>query len=147
MSEQTKIKQVIVMRTEYPKGGIRKGKMIAQACHASMMFMTTRLRTSQPLPNVVQDAREPSAEAYTIVLTEAEKAWIDGNFAKVCLQVKTEEELNDLLQRANDAGLVCVQCIDSGLTEFDGIPTKTCIAIGPDEVSKIDAITRELKLL
>jgi PTH2 family peptidyl-tRNA hydrolase len=36
---------------------------------------------------------------------------------------------------------------DSGLTEFGGVPTKTCVAIGPDKSSKIDIITGGLELL
>jgi PTH2 family peptidyl-tRNA hydrolase len=37
--------------------------------------------------------------------------------------------------------------IDSGLTEFGGVPTKTCVAIGPDIDAKIDVLTKHLKLL
>ena len=36
---------------------------------------------------------------------------------------------------------------DSGKTEFYGEPTRTCLAIGPDEADKIDAITGDLQLL
>jgi PTH2 family peptidyl-tRNA hydrolase len=37
--------------------------------------------------------------------------------------------------------------IDSGKTEFGGVPTKTCLAIGPDYSEKIDKVTGNLKLL
>ena len=36
---------------------------------------------------------------------------------------------------------------DAGLTEFKGIPTLTCCAIGPNESEKIDLITGSLQLL
>ena len=35
---------------------------------------------------------------------------------------------------------------DSGLTEFDGVPTITCIAVGPGPVARVDELTRHLKL-
>ena len=37
--------------------------------------------------------------------------------------------------------------VDAGLTEFNGVPTKTCIAIGPANPDDIDEITKHLKLL
>jgi len=37
--------------------------------------------------------------------------------------------------------------VDSGLTEFHGVKTKTCLAIGPNKKEDIDKITGSLKLL
>jgi PTH2 family peptidyl-tRNA hydrolase len=34
-----------------------------------------------------------------------------------------------------------------GKTEFNGVPTKTCLGIGPAKAEKIDKITGDLKLL
>jgi PTH2 family peptidyl-tRNA hydrolase len=45
------------------------------------------------------------------------------------------------------AGLQVHLITDSGKTEFHGQPTRTCLAIGPDESSKIDAVTGHLELL
>jgi peptidyl-tRNA hydrolase, PTH2 family len=36
---------------------------------------------------------------------------------------------------------------DAGHTEFKGVPTKTCLAIGPNDVDEIDVVTGHLKLL
>lgn len=36
---------------------------------------------------------------------------------------------------------------DSGRTEFGGVPTKTCLAIGPNKIEEIDKITGHLPLL
>ena len=36
--------------------------------------------------------------------------------------------------------------IDLGKTEFNGEPTKTCLAIGPNKTELIDSITGHLKL-
>lgn len=130
-------KQVIVMRTKYPddKGGTfkpRTGKLIAQACHASISFLTNKLD-----------------EYYKIdgYFTEAQKHWLDNDFAKICLQVETEEELLDIAAKAVEAGVECHVIVDNGTTEFHGVPTRTCLALGPDIPEKINAITGHLKLL
>jgi hypothetical protein len=38
------------------------------------------------------------------------------------------------------------QRIDSGKTEFHGVPIRTCLAIGLDDAEKIDEITGSLQL-
>ena len=125
------IKQVIVMRTKYPDGnggttGLRKGKLISQACHASISFLTGKWGKK---------------------LSKDEQEWIDGSFAKICVSVDSEEELLDIFQQAKAKMLSVHMITDSGKTEFSGVPTKTCLAIGPDRSSKINPITGELKLL
>ena len=37
--------------------------------------------------------------------------------------------------------------VDSGRTEFKDVPTKTCLAIGPEFPEDTDKVTGELKLL
>lgn len=128
------IKQVIVMRT----GDLtmRKGKMIAQGAHASMAWLCNRLSTG---PDGVT--------AFHGNLTEVEKIWVEGAFKKICVQVKTDEELLDIYEQAKKARLNVELITDSGLTEFHGVPTNTCLAIGPDYAENIDPITGGLKLL
>lgn len=122
------------MRIRYPddEGGLKKlrtGKLVAQGSHASMAWLSHRVR----------DRR--------IAFSREEQEWLSGKFTKICLYVDTEEELLDIFHRAEDAGLTVHLITDAGLTEFNGVPTKTCLAIGPHESSKIDAITSDLKLL
>lgn len=130
-----KIKQIIVMRTKFINSdgkemGMRRGKEIAQACHASISFITRRMQNAKSAPK----------------LKEVEQKWIDHGFAKICVRVDSERELLEVFQKAKSAGLEAHLVIDSGKTEFKE-PTKTCIAIGPDYSSKIDPITGHLKLL
>jgi len=73
--------------------------------------------------------------------------WLNGGFAKITTYVDTEEELLALYDRAKAAGLRCALITDSGRTEFGGVPTNTCIAIGPDYAENIDPITKNLKLM
>jgi peptidyl-tRNA hydrolase, PTH2 family len=142
----SKVKQVIVVRTKYPDGkdgtkGLRAGKLIAQATHAAMAFITNRLREAKW-------NQRPSAFSQRInnLFSVAEWEWIEGNFAKVCCQVQNEVELRELYEKAQIAGLEAHLIQDSGLTEFDGVPTITALAIGPDYSEKIDPITGSLKL-
>jgi PTH2 family peptidyl-tRNA hydrolase len=130
-----KTKQVIVMRYKYPDGkggtvGLRTGKYIAQACHASMAFLSRRVFETQGTP----------------IFSDAEINWFQNSYAKVCCRVDTEEELLDIYEKAKAAGLEVHLITDSGKTEFKE-PTKTCLAIGPDLAEKIDPITGHLKLL
>jgi peptidyl-tRNA hydrolase, PTH2 family len=119
-------KQVIVIRKDLK---MRRGKEIAQACHASIAFLTRQLQLSNKCK-----------------LSAAAKEWIESGFTKICLCVNNEQELLDIYNQAKNAMLETHLIIDSGKTEFNGVPTKTCISIGPDEASRIDAITKNLTL-
>ncbi|MCL4203279.1 MAG: aminoacyl-tRNA hydrolase [Pirellulaceae bacterium] len=130
MSDDKRIKQVIVMRHDLK---MRRGKQIAQGAHAAMSFLCRRL----------QAAGSVSLDS----LTDAQRAWLSGAFAKVCCRVDSEEELMLIHDKAVDAGLEVHLITDSGRTEFHGQPTRTCLAIGPDEADKIDQITGHLELL
>ena len=127
------VKMVIVARDKYPDGNggtmsPRKGKLIAQGAHAASHFL---------IQKVAQDGS----------WNKVEKEWLETGTKKIAVRADTEEQLLDIAQRASAAGLYVHVVTDSGLTEFNGVPTKTCLAIGPDRSSKIDKITGELKLL
>lgn len=114
------MKQVIVMRKDLK---MRKGKMVAQGAHASLKATLEHL----------DDPR----------VTE----WLDGAFTKVCVGVGSEAELSDVLTDAMAAGLITASIIDNGLTEFGGVKTFTCIAVGPDTAEKLAPVTGRLELL
>lgn len=126
----TSVKQVIVIRHDLK---MRRGKQIAQGAHAAMSFICRRL----------QEAGSVSLSD----LTEAQRAWLTGTFAKVCCRVNSESELAEIHDKALQARLEVHLITDSGKTEFHGQPTRTCLAIGPDDADKIDAITGHLELL
>ena len=119
-------KQVIVMRRDL---GMRRGKEVAQGAHAAMIWLSLRIR----LPN--------------FAFTEAERLWLDGAFTKVCVRVESEAELLAVMATAHAARVMAHLCVDAGRTEFRGVPTPTCCAIGPDLPDRIDPITGHLKLL
>lgn len=127
------MKQVIVMRTDL---NMRKGKMIAQGSHASMAFLTR------------QGWFDSEGFKNDNLMNEKEaEQWMQEGFTKICVKTYSEESLMELYTKAQAAGL-CVHLItDSGFTEFKGVPTRTCIAIGPNDADAIDKITGDLILL
>lgn len=131
-------KQVLVIRKDL---NMRRGKECAQASHASMAWLTRRIQTMLEGSEGLEYSYVPS------FFSEAELAWINGSFAKVTMQVESEKDLQEVYKRAKDAGLEAHLIIDSGRTEFKGVPTPTAVAIGPDEVEKIDRITGKISEL
>jgi PTH2 family peptidyl-tRNA hydrolase len=125
-------KQVIVMRKDL---GMRKGKMIAQGAHASLKVLLDA------------GARDPDGATFTLALDPAMSAWLGGRFTKVCVSVDSEAALEAVVERARAAGVPCALIVDAGTTEFHGVPTKTCCAVGPAWTDAVDAITGELPLL
>lgn len=127
------VKQVIVMRNDL---NMRKGKMIAQGSHAAMMFLVHRIMNAyQGIAPEIQFAPE-------------EWQWLStGRMTKVCVRVDSEAELMEIERKCEDAQLPVYLITDAGMTEFSGVPTKTCLAVGPASAEKIDPITGHLKLL
>lgn len=120
------VKQVIVMRHDL---GMRRGKQIAQGSHASMAFLSRRVQSGN------------------LKLNPAMEFWLDESFAKICVRVDSEEALMEVYDKAIEAELEVHLVTDAGRTEFHGVSTRTCLAIGPAESDRIDVITGDLKLL
>lgn len=133
-------KQVIVMRKDL---NMRKGKMVAQGAHAAMWALIAASRKD------VSDTGD--FITYTIqVHTKSGlplDTWLLGNYKKICVSVNSEQELIDICQKAQIQGLPYRLQTDDGLTEFKGVQTTTCCAIGPGPSDVIDAITGHLPLL
>jgi PTH2 family peptidyl-tRNA hydrolase len=127
------VKQVILVRRDLRnKEGrkIRCGKLMAQASHASMLWIRTRLLPSGRTP---------------LLLSAAEHEWFFGEgFTKIVLGVDSLEELESILREARSWSIKAEVVLDAGKTEFAG-PTTTCAAIGPDFSSDIDRLTGHLK--
>lgn len=112
-------KQALLIRRDL---SMTRGKEIAQGAHASMITL-------------LEHRDDPRMQE-----------WLRGHFTKIALSVPDEDELMDLYQRAVDAGMICSLVTDSGFTMFNGVPTRTVVAIGPDQNEKIDEICGHLKL-
>jgi peptidyl-tRNA hydrolase, PTH2 family len=125
------IKQVIVVRKDL---AMRKGKMCAQVAHAAMKFI---------LDN--NDANK--ADKIQVDLTAAEAEWVGGTFTKIVVGCDSEDELEQLILKAQVMGVTVHKIIDNGNTEFHGEKTLTCAAFGPAYADELNPITAHLKLL
>lgn len=117
----------------------RKGKYIAQGSHSSLKAIVDKFETY-----INSDAHV----TYSLH-TEQDTAlfdWLTGSFTKICCVVDTEEELLEVYNKAKEAGLICSLIVDSGRTEFNGVPTTTCCAVGPAWSDELEPITGNLKL-
>jgi len=110
-------KQALVLRTDL---GMSTGKLISQACHASL-------------------------KAYKKSSKDDKNSWESGGQKKVVLDVG-EGELRERLERAKRKGVPATLVKDAGHTEVEP-GTETALGVGPAEESKIDSITGDLKLL
>ena len=115
------VKQAIVVRTDIKMG---KGKLAAQAAHASL--------------SAAEEASGRKSRWYG--------EWKDGGQAKIVLKVQSEEELEELFQKAKSSGLPAAIIQDRGLTQLEP-GTTTCVGIGPAPDDEVDKITGRLKLL
>ena len=132
------VKQIIVMRKDL---NMRKGKIAAQASHASLGALLQLFNKTQngDTTNYSIDFEKNS------YLNE----WLNGIFTKICLSVESEEELLSIYEtiKKERQDIPCVLITDCGLTEFHGVPTNTCIGIGPFWSEDFDVYTKHLKLL
>jgi peptidyl-tRNA hydrolase, PTH2 family len=132
-------KQVIVIRRDL---NMRKGKLAAQASHASMAFLTKEMEVANSNDGFVFHTEHFNTDKSLQI-----QHWLKNSFRKICVYVDSELELDDLHQRALDKGMISHMIEDNGATEFNGVKTKTCIAIGPAEDSKFFGLTDHLPLL
>jgi PTH2 family peptidyl-tRNA hydrolase len=131
--QQRPTKQVIVIRRDLK---MRRGKEIAQGAHASMAWLRQRV-----MPHLTSAGR-----ADQVQFSAAERSWLELSMRKVTVKVGSEQELLGVYDKALTAGLVVHMITDRGLTEFGGIPTRTCLAVGPDYDDLIDPVTGDLEL-
>ena len=124
-------KQVIVIRKDLK---MRRGKEISQGSHASLGSVLKLMKKSD-------FKYELEFEKGTYL-----DQWLNGIFTKITCIVNSEEELLELYNKALESNIPAVLITDRGRTEFNGVATNTCIAIGPYYSEEIDKITGHLKL-
>lgn len=120
----TEYKMVICMRTDL---NMRKGKMISQGAHAVLSSILVQIPFGFPL--------------------RLRDWYYEQGQRKICVGVGSEAELLEIDRQAKVFTIPSYVITDSGTTEFHGVPTITCCAIGPERSDLIDTITGHLKLL
>jgi PTH2 family peptidyl-tRNA hydrolase len=137
------IKSVIVVRKEL---NMCKGKIAAQVSHACMKVFFDRMNQAD------LKVSENLGQTFFTTFTPAMLTWLkweigEPGFTKIVVSCNNEEELYEIERKANVAKIPNALIIDNGCTEFHGVFTPTCIALGPDDSEKIDMITGDLPLL
>lgn len=112
-------KQALLIRRDL---NMTRGKEISQGAHASMITL-------------IHNGEDPRM-----------KEWLAGPFTKVALSVPDEAEMMRIYEEAKARGVICALVEDHGRTMFDGVLTRTVVAIGPDKREVIDELCGHLKL-
>jgi PTH2 family peptidyl-tRNA hydrolase len=136
MTVKYDVKQVLVVRKDLK---MRMGKVAAQAAHASLKVLLDRAsfkRSGNGTSTITIDN-----------INEDMLVWLEESFAKICVYVESEHELEEIYHKASRANLPCAMIVDAGNTEFHGVPTKTVVAVGPARCDDVNKITGHLKLL
>jgi PTH2 family peptidyl-tRNA hydrolase len=117
--ESSQYRQVILVRSDLK---LRRGKEIAQGAHASLAVTLDHLNDHRV------------------------KEWLSQSFTKITLKVTSEEELLEIVAKAQASDIPAVSIRDNGLTETGGVPTYIAAAIGPETKEVLDQITGHLSL-
>lgn len=118
------VKQVIVVNMGV---GMTTGQIAAQTAHAAMLFLCEHLKGT------------------CIDFTEEEEYFISKSFTKVVLQAGSTEELLAVKRKADDLGIQNIWTMVE--TSYRSTPVITALALGPDRKSRLDKVTRSLRLL
>ncbi|TPR03923.1 BRCA1-associated protein 2 family protein [Aspergillus niger] len=121
-SSNEEVKLVLVVRTDL---GMTKGKIAAQCSHATLAcykYLTAYTPNSGIL-----------------------RRWESQGQAKIALQVKSEEEMEEMQAKAISLGLCARVITDAGRTQIASGSRTVLGVLGPKSV--VDSVTGHLKLL
>ena len=114
-------KMAIVVRSDLK---LSKGKIASQCCHAACLCYQNSLNHH---PELV-------------------KLWTQTGQAKIILKVDNLEDLDILHQKAKSLGITSSLVHDAGRTQI-AFGTTTALGLGPDIITKINEVVKDLKLL
>lgn len=142
-------KQVILIRKDLQ---MPAGKLGAQVAHASLACILQMGKWTQEcfdglmgtgvLSNDFTISLKPDIDSQDSAVHD----WMTKSFPKITLEVKNEAQLKRYYDEAVAAGLPASWIVDAGRTIFNGVPTPTCVGIGPASREQIDAITKRLRV-
>ena len=135
-------KMMIVMRRDLK---MRKGKIAAQAGHACIDAILMALSKEGRL-NDFETTNDGIALRDTDKPATPLSDWFKYGCAKICVYVDSEEQLIDIAEKAKEKGIIAAVITDAGMTEFHGVPTKTCLALEPLPAEIADELTGNLPL-
>lgn len=115
------MKMALVVRGDLQ---MTKGKTSAQCAHAAVMCVETARNRQPALLN----------------------AWLSLGQPKIVLRVASLREMDELVELAGKLNVINGLVRDAGKTQLTP-GTITVLGLGPDTVTNIDAIAKQLKLL
>ena len=121
--------------------------MCSQVAHSSMKVLLDEMSVTPNAANMEDPSNPFIIRAMTMTPNSHLNKWLEGSFAKIVVSCNSEEELLELQKQAKEANILNALITDAGATEFNGVPTVTCLAIGPHSSEEINKITGNLKLL
>ncbi len=115
------VKMVFVINQELKMG---KGKIAAQVGHGAVK---ATLKSGEVRPELLD-------------------AWLSTGQKKICVKADKANDLKRIEQQAKQDGVLTTTIHDAGHTQIPA-GSLTVLVLGPDEESKLDTITGQLKLL
>lgn len=142
-NSEDKSKMVIVMRKDLK---CPKGKYCSQASHAAVGAVIQAIYGKRLNEDDFMEGLYDFEIDIVPTVDKATKDWLTGEFTKITVAVDSLEALEEIEKKALEAKLNVCKITDNGHTCFGGVPTVTCLAIGPCYSSQVDPITKDLKL-
>ena len=149
-------KQIIIARKDL---NMTPGKFAAQVSHASMAFLTNRIRNnSRKVRATFFDDECEWYETEFTINKDLYEQWIDRIFTKVILQAKNRNQLLKVKTLAEEIGMeenkdffLIKDCCNTELepeeVDENGVGRKlTCIGFIPMDEEKIDLIGKKFQL-
>jgi PTH2 family peptidyl-tRNA hydrolase len=130
--DEERYKMILAVRTDLK---MTSGKVAAQCGHATLGAYRDIIRKYKRRPSELTTSH-----------LEWLRTWDVIGCAKIAVQVPSIDLMEDLYKKAKEAGLPVHFVIDAGKTQIAS-GSKTVLAIGPAPESKINPVTRQLKLL
>lgn len=141
-------KQVIVWNNSLK---VRKGKMCAQVAHASRLALLNAAHKSIVGPDLYG---YPQCVCYEFPRDQSAAKWLESKFTTIVVKghsadhlIEIEDQLVEYNKKEDSVFVSHALITDSGFTEFHGVPTITCLGIGPGPIEIIDLFTRHLELM
>ena len=124
---------------------MRKGKIAAQAGHACVEAILMALHKEGRSADFAI-----GEEGFDFINPQNKQTplseWFEYGCAKICVYVDSEQALMEIADKAKEKGIIAAVITDAGMTEFHGIPTKTCLALEPLPSEQADELTGGLPL-
>jgi len=121
-------KMTIVIRKDL---NMRKGKMCSMASHSSLKVFLDKIDEYKPVAYEEGGAFITYHDATIKKIDDDTMEWMQGDFTKVVLGCDSLDDILALEIKAKTLKIPYAIITDNGTTEFGGVKTITCIALGP----------------